>query len=567
MKRFLTTAGFLVALHLYLFGASFLHAGAPAASGPGLFPGRGDVDLLPVLTITPREIDLGALGPGEEAKSVFYLKNVGSGSLDWSMEGPAGWTKMEGASLSGVVGESPEPVKIHLAFLNEKEQGKLLNCTLILSLEGGGQKAAFRRVMPMGSLREQMRINSPGGIRTVFFSVRLSERSSASLLNVEPLRIDFGTVRPGEQVTRRVLIRNRGKETLKWKATPAGKARLPLTEQVPRGRYVSFLNPAEAGTGSYSVVGQLKDHLELSGAWTEEGGYPATQPGEPGALRYRFTGAGIGLFIQKTPEGDPLMIYLDEQLITLIDGFSERREWVEIPITSTDDQPDTSHVLAVVSDGGRVVIEGVRIIGRPLLKGPSGWINIFPDSGTTTRETDYVNIVLNAPKLTTGIFGEIISIASNGGDAVVEVFIEVGTETQARIIDVYRYVGGSDYLYTANPQAEASRMKVLGYRYHGIAFRLFAPGTPGTTEFYRWFNPAKGDHFYSSDSSGGGKPLGGYLFEGSIGNIGTFRLAGTRELYRWYNPANGAHFYTTDQTGEGFGKKGYRFDGIAGFVR
>lgn len=565
VKRFFATAVLLVILCPCLFGAVVLRAEAPAAGGTGSSPGRSNVDLLPVLTVTPREIDLGALGPGEEAKGVFYLKNVGSGNLDWSTEGPAGWTKMESQSISGVVGESPEPVKIHLIFLNEKEPGRLLNCTLILRLEGGGQKTAFRRVVPVGGLREQIRINSRGGIRTVFFNVRLSERSSASLLDVEPLRMDFGTVRPGEQVTRRALIRNKGKETLKWKAVPAGKKRLPATEQIPRGRYVSFLNAAAVGTGSYSAAGQLRDNLELSGTWSEEGGYPATQQGEQGALRYRFTETGISLFIQKTPEGDPLMIYMDEQLVTLIDGFSERREWVEIVIA--EDQLETSHLLTVVSDGGRVIIEGVRIFGKPLLKGPPEWISIFPDSGTTTRETDYVNIVLNTPKLTPGIYGEMISITSNGGDANVEVFIEVGAEMQTRVLDVYRYLAGSDYLYTTNPQAEASRLQVQGYRNLGIAFRLFTPGTPGTTDFFRWFNPVKGDHFYSSDPLGGGKPLAGYLSEGSIGNIATFRLAGTRELYRWYHPASGRHFYTTDQGGEGLVKRGYRFDGIAGFVR
>ena len=336
-------------------------------------------------------------------------------------------------------------------------------------------------------------------------------------------------------------------------------------EQIPRGRYVSFRNASAVGTGSYSAAGQLKDNLELSGTWSEEGGYPVTQQGEYSALQYRFTGTGISLFIQKTPEGDPLMIYMDEQLITLIDGFSERRELVEIGIA--DEPLETSHRLTIVSDGGWVIIEGVRIFGKPLLKGPPGWIRIFPDSGMTTRETDYVNIVLNTPKLTPGIYGEMISFTSNGGDAIVEVFADVAAETQTRVLDVYRYLAGSNYLLTTNPQAEASRLQVQGYRNLGIAFRLFTPETPGTTDFFRWFNPVKGDYFYSSDRLGGGKPMAGYLFEGSIGNIATFRLAGTRELYRWHHPGKGRHFYTTDQSGEGLGKKGYRFDGIAGFVR
>ncbi|MBU0575211.1 MAG: hypothetical protein KJ704_03070, partial [Proteobacteria bacterium] len=173
----------------------------------------------------------------------------------------------------------------------------------------------------------------------------------------------------------------------------------------------------------------------------------------------------------------------------------------------------------------------------------------------------------NTRNLESGIYGERVLFLSNAGEADVEVSLEVAAETQSRFLDVYRYVVGNDYLYTTNPRAEATRLQTMGYRNLGIAFRLFSPGTPGTTSFFRWFNPVKGDHFYSSDAAGGGKPLSGYLLEGSIGNIATSRLTGTRELYRWYKPATGSHFYTTDQGGEGLGKKGYRFEEIAGFVR
>ena len=298
------------------------------------------------------------------------------------------------------------------------------------------------------------------------------------------------------------------------------------------------------------------------GPWAEEGGYPVSQ-NDRGILRYRFTGTGISLFIKKRPEGGPFSVYIDDQFVNLLDSFSDQPESVEILIV--DDQPEVSHALTIVNGGGRVIMEGVRILGRPVLKGAPGWINIFPNSGTTTRETDYVNIVLNTNRLTPGVYGEQIFFTSNGGDADVEVFLEVAAVTQPRFLDVHRYLAGSDYLFTNNPQAEASRLQ--GVQHLGIAFRLFSPGTPGTTEFFRWFNPVKGDHFYSSDPSGGGKPPAGYILEGSIGNIATSRLAGTRELYRWYHPGKGLHFYTTDQGGEGLGKKGYRFDGIAGFVR
>jgi hypothetical protein len=551
----------LAILYRCLFGVGIPMAEAQPPRGGDESSIIGNGRLQPVLTVTPREVDLGVLGPGEGAKGLFYLKNVGSGSLGWSLEGPEGWTKGESQNLSGVVGESPEPIKLHLIFLNEKAPGKLLSCPLLLRLENGDQMASFRREVPVGMMRESIRINSPAGARTVFFSVNLSELASTSLLEVDPLKIDFGVVRPGEQITRRVQVTNRGKAPLTWKVMLPVKKGMPETELVTKGRYVSFLNDA-ASAGSYPASGQLREGLELAGPWVQEGGYPVSQS-DRSILRYRFTGTGISLFIKKTPEGGPFTVFIDEQFVNLFDSSSERLERVEILIT--DDQPELPHSLAIVNGGGRVIVEGVRIFGRPVLKGPPGWINIFPNSGMTTRETDYVNIVLNANRLTPGVYGEQISFSSNGGEAGVEVFLEVATMPQARLLDVHRYLAGSDYLFTTNPQAEASRLK--GYQHLGVAFRLFSPGTPGTTDFSRWYNPAKGDHFYSSDPSGVGKPPAGYLFEGFIGNIATFRLAGTRELYRWYHPGKGVYSYTTDQGGEGLGKKGYRFDGIVGFVR
>ena len=537
MKRVLfITALMLAILYPCLFGVGIPMAEAQQPRGNGEPSIIGNGRLQPVLTVTPREVDLGALGPGEEAKGLFYLKNVGSGSLDWSLEGPEGWTRGESQNLSGVVGELPEPITLRLVFLNEKAQGKSSSCPLLLRLESGDQMASFRREAPIGTLRESIRINSSGGARTVFFNVNLSELASTSLLEVDPLKIDFGVVRPGEQITRRVQVTNRGKVPLTWKAMLPAKKRMAETELITKGRYVSFLSDA-ASAGSYPASGQLREGLELAGPWAQEAGYPVSQS-DRSILRYRFTGTGISLFVKKTPEGAPFTVFIDEQFINLFDSFSERRERVEILIT--DDQPELPHTLAIVNGGGRVIVEGVRIFGKPVLKGPPGWINIFPNSGMTTRETDYVNVVLNANRLTPGVYGEQISFSSNGGDADVEVFLEVATMTQARFLDVHRYLAGTDYLFTTNPQAEASRLQ--GYRHLGIAFRLFSPGTPGTTDFSRWYNPVKRDHFYWSDASGAGKPPTGYLFEGSIGNIATFRLAGTRELYRWYHPERGSLF-------------------------
>lgn len=528
------------------------------------FPERTVNGSQAVLIVNPREIDLGTIGPGEGAKGVFYLKNAGMGPLPWSTDGPEGWTQSERLDLTEIAGDTPQPLKIHIIFSHENGTGKSRTCSLVLRLEYDNQTVAYRREAPLGNLRGTIRFNFQGGSRVVFFQARLAEFAAGSMLEVKPLRIDFGAVRAGEQVTRRVLLTNRGRETLRWRAGLAGMRGMPASSLPPPGRYVSFQNEAVANTGAYLPPALLRETLELKGGWGEQGGYPAGQ-GEQNVLRYRFAGTGVSLFLWKTPEGGPATIFIDDQFVNVIDSFSEYRELVEIGIT--EGQLDGHHTMTVVNQGGRMIIEGVRLLGKPVRKGPRGWIGVFPESGTTTRETDYINIVLNTNQILPGIYGDRVFFISKGGEGEVEVFVEVAAEPQSKFLDVHRYHTGYDYLYITNPRAETSRLQARGYVYLGIAFQLFSPGTVGTTEFFRWFNPAKGDHFYSHDPKGGGKSLEGYLFEGPIGNIATSRLAGTKELYRWFNPAKGTHFFTTDPGGEGLGKKGYRFDGIAGFVR
>jgi hypothetical protein len=527
-----------------------------------LIPGDDLDSLSSVLTVNPQEINLGALGPGAEAKGTFYLKNVGPGKPEWFAEEPKGWTLSGGLNLSGLIGQTPEPLRIHLVYVREVGTSKNRSCSLILRLEAGGDAAAFRREAPVGDLREEIRFNYDGGTISVFFNVRLVELASVPLLEVEPLRMDFGTIRTGEQITKRILLKNRGRESLKWRTGVAGTRGMPATAMPPVGRYVSFRHEI-AVKGSYTLTGEIREGLEFSGTWAEEGGYPSGQ-GEQNTLRYRFTGTGIRLYFWKSPDGGPFSVFLDEQFVSLVDGYAERRERGEALII--EGQLEGPHLLTIVNGAGKVTLEGLRVFGKPIQKGPRGWISVFPDSGFTTRQTNYISVAINTRKLTPGIYGDYVFFTSNGGEADVEVFLEVAAETTLRFLEVHRYLAGFDYLYTTNPQAEATRLQVKGYRHTGIAFHLFTSGTPGTTDFFRWFNPSKGDHFYSYDPKGG-KPLPGYLFEGSIGNIGTSRLTGTRELYRWFNPTTKGHFYTTEQDGEGITKKGYRFDGIAGFVR
>jgi hypothetical protein len=113
---------------------------------------------------------------------------------------------------------------------------------------------------------------------------------------------------------------------------------------------------------------------------------------------------------------------------------------------------------------------------------------------------------------------------------------------------VNRWWNGRDHFYST--QAYGELAPDVGYTYEGSPFQLFAPGTPGTTRFFRWFHPVSGDHFYTTNANGELAPTTGYVYEGDIGNIALNQIANTIPLFRWFNPATSDHFYTTDANGE-----------------
>jgi len=75
----------------------------------------------------------------------------------------------------------------------------------------------------------------------------------------------------------------------------------------------------------------------------------------------------------------------------------------------------------------------------------------------------------------------------------------------------------------------------------------------------------RGDHFYTTDSSGEGASQNGYESEPSQGFVYTNRLPGTIPLYRWYSPLSGDHLYTVFE-GDGVKSYGYLPEGVACYV-
>ncbi len=520
----------------------------------------------PVLAVSPREIDLGAIGPGESTKGVFSLKNFGSGILNWSANGPSGWSLSGKRKLSSVMRNTPRKLRIYLKSLKKDDEESWEDFELYpiqLRLESGGNFVTYVKNLSAGNHREMIKLTSDGGMRRVFLKFEVTQAESTPSIKVEPLGMDVGIIEPGKQLVRKVKLRNEGKDVLKWKARLQRNRKTFAGMPLKKGRYISLSSEDARGKGTYTVPVRLKDSVDVSGVWLEDEGYPYSYA-KDNILKYSFSGTGVAVFVWRDFDGGKLAAYIDDKLMKEIDCLSEEKERKEFLVAEGLEEGE--HVLTLVSHEGYVVIEGIRVYSKDIMKGSPGWMKINPDTGTTTKETDYVNIMINSRGLKSGYYSENVLFSSNGGAAVVMVSLQVSKDEVSKTLNIYRYVRGSDYLFTANPELEDQDF-LEGYKKQGIAFRLFSKGTPGTISFFRWYNPSKGDHFYSCEKDGGGKSLGGYVFEGAIGNIATIRLPRTKELYRWFNLSSGVYFYTTDPKGEGCSERGYKYDGIAGYVR
>ena len=558
---------------LVIFALVFLgHISLPVSVAEGATSNYGQEDVKessigPVLAVTPREIDFGAIVPSREATDAFIIKNVGFGTVEGSVQGPEGWSFIVGTDkLTWALQDKPDKLKISLSSLKEDQQEKAGNGGNVylvkMTIEANKRVIIYQKRLAAGAHREMLKLLSNSGTRTIFLRYELVSTEAEPVIHVEPMRVDFGVVRPGEQVTRRVKVTNKGMNTLKWDVSV--QTDTDTVAPSNNGRYISFMNEDIKGSGVYTPPSHLHDVMDMSGKWLEFNGYPEGNTTRH-ILKYRFLGTGILVLFSMEPDGGDLTAYVDEKVRSSQKCHVGKNERAECMVA--EGLPHGQHTLTIVGKRPQTMIEGVRIYGQNITKGNPRWINIFPDSGTTTSETDFVNIVVNAQQAGTGFYSENIVFNSNGGQPLVEVLLEIAEDNVAKILDVYRYVCDSDYLYTSNPQDDAKIIHGTGCGKQGIAFRLFSSGAPGTTAFYRWYHPGKKMHFYSYDRNGGEKSLNGYNFDGTIGNIGTSRLNNTKELYRWFHPVTGGYFYTTDSNGEGHLKKGYRFDGIAGYVR
>lgn len=531
---------------------------------------HGESALRPVLTVIPREIDLGTLKPEETVHGEFRLKNLAPGYLSWSLLCPEGWEPASTKELHGAASGEAESLRVHLSVAESidniaGDKTKNIVYRPVMKLSAGGKELSCRRLLKPGQHRTAIRMSSAGGQRNFFVNYRISTLQGLPAVHLSPQRLDFGVQMLGKVISKRIELTNKGRDMLKWSIIPGAMSKKEtlseLSGDLPREKYFSFHSEEVPEPGKYVIPENLKDSMELIGKWTEKNGYPMSK-GPTASIKFRFHGNGISLFLQSHFKEGHCSVYLDEELLSLPDVLSG--EWEKKELMVADGLADGPHVVTIVMREGSLELEGAKVFGKEVMRGPRGWIAVFPNSGTTMTETEYLNVKVDTTNLAPGYYVDQIIFKTNAGEEKAEVFVDVVQDSGHQILDVYLYSRDYDYLLTTHPQAESQRLIQNGYLKEGIAFRLFSQDTPGTKSFYRWYHPGKRDHFYSHDRSGGGKRMDGYVFEGSLGNIATSRLTNTRELYRWFNPSTGRHYYSTSLINT---KKGYRYDGIAGYVR
>ncbi|CAA7264982.1 unnamed protein product [Cyclocybe aegerita] len=128
-----------------------------------------------------------------------------------------------------------------------------------------------------------------------------------------------------------------------------------------------------------------------------------------------------------------------------------------------------------------------------------------------------------------------------------------------------------DHFYTTSLDEMNNAVKNIGFTAEGTAAYVFpgTTGSDGTIPFYRLFNGAHTDHFYTTTAGevSSASRLG-YDYEGIAGYIYQNANCGGVPLYRLYSGSSVDHFYTTSasERDNAIRNLGYTDEGISGYV-
>ncbi|MCK9275251.1 MAG: hypothetical protein M0P57_09180 [Syntrophales bacterium] len=523
-------------------------------------------DDMPTLRLTPQEIDLGKIGPGEMSKGQVILEKVGSGRLNWHAGFLENWDHNYEKKLTGYIEGPSNSIEISVRSLDEQDKSGNYEDLFPIQLEikNGNNINIFKKFLMAGRYRDSIKLYFNDEFRTLFIAYEISTEEYRPSIEVTPLGLDLGEVEEGNRYIKRIRIRNDGKSLLSWNVKRQNTMRSFYGLALPNGRYVSFVNGSLDVNESYRTPLSVSHTLDIWGRWYNYQGLPYSS-GEGDVLNYTFSGTGIALFFWKRIDGGLIRAYVDDRFITEIDCTARQKERVECLIA--EGLEDGRHSLKLIAQGdGAVIVEGVRISGKKCSRGYRKTITLSPDKGTTKGESDYVTVAIDPSGLQPGCYSDCLLFDSDGGKKIVEISFDVIEKNVSGLIKIVTFMNDKECILVPENATENGKVP-FGYEKKGVSFMLFEKGTPGTTEFYEWHNPVIKDRFYTAEKTKVKILSDDYSLEGSIGNIAVVPLPETRELYRFYNPELKRFAFTTELKMNHFVEKGYKYDGIAGYVR
>ena len=156
----------------------------------------------PVLTVTPREIDLGAIKPGEIAFGEYSLKNIAPGELKWSISCPDDWESVADKTLKGTASNEPTYLRLELAITESNgnvsgEKARIATYRTSMKMEAAGKELICQKNLKAGTLPKGNHYDFNRRSKNYFFGFPNSRVAGDSLHQLESTASGFGRAAAG----------------------------------------------------------------------------------------------------------------------------------------------------------------------------------------------------------------------------------------------------------------------------------------------------------------------------------------------------------------------------------
>jgi subtilisin family serine protease len=160
----------------------------------------------------------------------------------------------------------------------------------------------------------------------------------------------------------------------------------------------------------------------------------------------------------------------------------------------------------------------------------------------------------------------VINPGANSDNGVLYSNFNYNVQRPAGSVPLYRYWDPTrtDHFYTTNFNEDGWASN--GWEYGWIEGYVYPTQQAGTVPLYRYWNPQVGDHFYTTNFNELGNGAYGWTFEKVECYVYPSQQTGTVPLYQYWNAQVGDHFYTTQFDELGNGAYGWTFEKVQCYV-